>query len=263
MWMSPIPLTPPLAITGMSTARARSTVACDVAALEQPVAPDIGEQQRRDARHPRTGAPCRSPPRPTRRPSRASRPCRPSRRPRRRSRRESRAPPRAPDRDSPAPRCRSPRARRRASNHRSIAARSRMPPPSCTWPGKRATIARDRVAIDRLRPRTRRRDRRRGGNPRPARRTHRLRRGIVAIDRRAVHIALGQAHDLPALQVDRGEDDQAHEPPCQEPLEQRRARSAGSFRGGIARRPYCRAPIAAVTGPAWSVVATTSSPSNA
>ena len=32
--------------------------------------------------------------------------------------------------------------------------------------------------------------------------------GIVAVDRGPVHVALGQAHDLPALQVDRGEDDE-------------------------------------------------------
>ena len=38
---------------------------------------------------------------------------------------------------------------------------------------------------------------------------HRLRGGIVAIDGRAVHIALGEADDLPCLEVDRGEDDEA------------------------------------------------------
>ncbi len=39
---------------------------------------------------------------------------------------------------------------------------------------------------------------------------HRLRGGIVTIDGRAVHIALGQADDLAALQIDRGENDKAH-----------------------------------------------------
>ncbi len=39
---------------------------------------------------------------------------------------------------------------------------------------------------------------------------HRLMGGIVAIDGGAVHIALGQTDDLAALQVDGGEDDQAH-----------------------------------------------------
>ena len=35
-----------------------------------------------------------------------------------------------------------------------------------------------------------------------------LRGGIVAVDGGARHVALGQAHDLPALQVDRGKDDE-------------------------------------------------------
>ena len=37
---------------------------------------------------------------------------------------------------------------------------------------------------------------------------HRLRRGIITINRRAVHIALGKADDLTAFQIDGGEDDQ-------------------------------------------------------
>ena len=37
---------------------------------------------------------------------------------------------------------------------------------------------------------------------------HRLMRGIVAIDGRAVHIAFRQTHHLPLFQVDRREDDQ-------------------------------------------------------
>ena len=36
---------------------------------------------------------------------------------------------------------------------------------------------------------------------------HRLCGGVVAVHRRAVHIALGEADDLPGLQVDGGEDD--------------------------------------------------------
>ena len=39
---------------------------------------------------------------------------------------------------------------------------------------------------------------------------HRLRRGIVAINGRAVHIALRQTHDLAAFQIDRGKDDKTH-----------------------------------------------------
>ena len=35
---------------------------------------------------------------------------------------------------------------------------------------------------------------------------HRLRGGIIGIDRCAVHIALGQAHNFATLQVNRGED---------------------------------------------------------
>ncbi len=38
----------------------------------------------------------------------------------------------------------------------------------------------------------------------------RLRGGIVAIDGGAVHVALGQADDLSALEVDCGKDDQRH-----------------------------------------------------
>ncbi len=37
-----------------------------------------------------------------------------------------------------------------------------------------------------------------------------LRRRIIAIDRRARHIALGETHHLAAFQVDGGEDDQRH-----------------------------------------------------
>ncbi len=37
----------------------------------------------------------------------------------------------------------------------------------------------------------------------------RLRRRIVAIDGRAVHIPLGQAHDLPVFQIDGGKNDKA------------------------------------------------------
>ncbi len=39
---------------------------------------------------------------------------------------------------------------------------------------------------------------------------HRLRRRIIAIDRRAGHIALCQANNLALLKVDGGKDDQAH-----------------------------------------------------
>ncbi len=38
----------------------------------------------------------------------------------------------------------------------------------------------------------------------------RLRGGVVAIDGGAVHVALGQADDLSAFEVDCGKDDQAH-----------------------------------------------------
>jgi hypothetical protein len=38
---------------------------------------------------------------------------------------------------------------------------------------------------------------------------HRLRGGIIAIDGRALHIPLGEAHDLAALEVDRRKDDEA------------------------------------------------------
>jgi hypothetical protein len=38
----------------------------------------------------------------------------------------------------------------------------------------------------------------------------RLRRGIVAVDGGAVHVALGEADDLAGLQINGGEDDKAH-----------------------------------------------------
>jgi hypothetical protein len=93
---------------------------------------------------------------------------------------------------------------------------------------------------------------------------HGLRGGIVAIDGGARHIAFGEAHDLPALEVDGGKDD--HHPTRQHrpappartglPLQGKPGRSSqffmastssrghrpGSFRDGTARRPHCRAP---------------------
>ena len=39
---------------------------------------------------------------------------------------------------------------------------------------------------------------------------HRLRGGVIAIDGGAVHIAFGKADDLPALQINRGKNDEAH-----------------------------------------------------
>ena len=38
----------------------------------------------------------------------------------------------------------------------------------------------------------------------------RLMRGVVTVDCGAVHIALGEAHDLTALEVDGRKDDEAH-----------------------------------------------------
>ena len=138
MWMSAIPLTPPLAITGMSTARARSTVAWTLQPLSSPSRPTSVNSSAATPASSNRRAMSIDRRRRTRRPSRASRPCRRLRIDRdddpagEIARRR-----RARDRGSPAPRCRSPAARRRASNQPSIAARSRMPPPSWTWPGKR------------------------------------------------------------------------------------------------------------------------------
>ncbi len=50
MRISSSPFTPPLAITGMSVRARQIDGRLDIAALEQPVAADVGEQQAGDAR---------------------------------------------------------------------------------------------------------------------------------------------------------------------------------------------------------------------
>ena len=149
-WMSAMPFTPPLAITGMSTARARSTVASTLQPLSSPSRPTSVNSSAATPASSKRRARSTTLVRRTRRPSPWSRPCRRARRPRRRCRRESRAPRRGRTRDPRARRCRSRRATRRdRTSARSLRA-VRMPPPSWTWPGKRSTIAAHRIAVDRL-----------------------------------------------------------------------------------------------------------------
>ena len=113
----------------------------DIAALEQPVAADIGEQQAATPASSKRRAMSIDSTRPRHRPSPRSRPCRRARRPRRRCRPASRAPLSLTNSGSlsaavPMTTRATPR-----SNQRSIASRLRMPPPSWTWPGKASTIA--------------------------------------------------------------------------------------------------------------------------
>ena len=89
--MSSRPLTPPLAITGMSIRRARSTVASMLQPLSRPSRPiSVNSRLATPASSKRRAS--RPPARPTLRPSPRSRPCRRAHRPRRRCRlRHSRA----------------------------------------------------------------------------------------------------------------------------------------------------------------------------